>query len=209
MTQIEGTKKAFQSKWKDRDSPQSDHWEPEDTISKNQPALWPVNVEQGTAIQNTGQTDIFTRSPESIVCTLRNWTHFRTRLLTGQWIDTDTLHLLNSRNPPPSRAASAWYSTNQDERRDWVRTRRSRATAPSIVTLSHGSFLLWGKGPERASEMDRIGYIKRGQSKPHRSAYQRRTGVQCHHQHVGAELGKGAHTKQKRWSVVPETTSLL
>ena len=35
VTQIEGTKKAFQS----RDSPQSDHWELTDTVSKNQPAL--------------------------------------------------------------------------------------------------------------------------------------------------------------------------
>lgn len=50
-------------------------------------------------------------SPESIVCTLRNWTHFRTRLLSGQWIDADTLHWLNPRNPPPSRATAAWYST--------------------------------------------------------------------------------------------------
>lgn len=137
-------------------------------------------------------------SPESIVCSLRNWTHFRARLLTGQWIDADPLHLRNSRNPPPSRATSAWYSTNQDERRDQVRTRRSRATAPPIVTLPHRAFLLWGQGPERASEKDRIGYIKRGQSKPHLSAYQRSTGVQCHHQHVGCWAWEGVHTQSTR-----------
>lgn len=74
---------------------------------------------------------------------------------------------------------------NQDEKRDWVRNRRSRATAPSIVTLSQRAFLLSGQGPEGASEMDRIGYIQWGQSKPHPSAYQRGRGVQCHHQHVG------------------------